>query len=144
MSNYTERASLRVSQVLAEFIESEVLPGLTIETASFWSAFASIVNDLTPINKQLLIERDELQAKLDEWNSEHKANFDADAYKAFLYEIGYLVEEGDDFVIETQNVDDEIARQAGAQLVVPTSNARFALNATNARWGSLYLSLIHI
>jgi len=138
MSNYTDRANLKVSPILADFIETEVLPGLKVEAAEFWNSLANVVDDLTPVNKKLLAERDEIQAKLDAWNLANKDNFDADAYKAFLYEIGYLVEEGDDFSVTTQNVDNEIARQAGAQLVVPTSNARFALNATNARWGSLY------
>lgn len=138
MSNYDDRANLKVSPILADFIENDVLPGLKLEAADFWASLASVVDDLTPINKQLLVDRDEMQAKLDVWNLTNKGNFDADAYKKFLYEIGYLVEEGDDFEVTTQNVDDEIARQAGAQLVVPTSNARFALNATNARWGSLY------
>jgi malate synthase len=138
MSNYTDRANLKVSLMLADFIESEVLPGLGIGAESFWNSFANVIDDLTPINQQLLAERDELQAKLDTWNVANKESFDAATYKAFLYEIGYLVEEGDDFTITTNNVDTEISRQAGAQLVVPTSNARFALNATNARWGGLY------
>ena len=138
MSNYTDRATLKVSPILASFVESEVLPGLNIDVDAFWRSMASVIADLSPINKSLLLERDDIQLKLDKWNSENKDTFDAGAYKAFLYEIGYLVKEGADFKVTTQNVDDEIARQAGAQLVVPTSNARFALNATNARWGSLY------
>jgi len=138
MTDYIDRAGLRVSPLLTDFIESEVLPGLDIEASAFWESMANVIDDLSPVNKQLLLERDEIQAKLDAWNLANKDNFDAGAYKAYLYEIGYLVEEGDDFVVSTQNVDSEIARQAGAQLVVPTSNARFALNATNARWGSLY------
>ena len=138
MSNYIDRANLKVSPLMASFIESEVLPGLGLEADSFWNSLANVIDDLTPVNKQLLVERDQIQSKLDTWNLANKDNFDASAYKAFLYEIGYLVEEGDDFTVTTQNVDNEIARQAGAQLVVPASNARFALNATNARWGSLY------
>ncbi|MBL4671956.1 MAG: malate synthase G [Arenicella sp.] len=138
MSSYTDRANLKVSPILAEFIESDVLPGLKLEADSFWKSLANVVDDLTPINRRLLTERDDIQAKLDAWNLANKECFDAAAYKSFLYEIGYLVEEGDNFTITTDNVDAEIARQAGAQLVVPTSNARFALNATNARWGSLY------
>ena len=141
MSKYTQRADLQVDQQLADFIEREALPGLDIGATQFWSSLASLVADLTPINKQLLEHREAIQLRLDDWNRCHKGQFDPQAYKAFLYEIGYLVEEGDDFKITTDNVDDEIARQAGAQLVVPTSNARFALNATNARWGSLYDAL---
>lgn len=138
MTNYIDRANLQVDQVLADFVESEVLPGLDIQADNFWKSLANVVADLSPINAQLLSERDELQAKLDKWNLANKDNFDAAVYKDYLYEIGYLVEEGEDFAITTQNVDDEIAIQAGAQLVVPTANARFALNAANARWGSLY------
>jgi len=138
MTNYIDRANLQVAPVLADFVESEVLPGLDIEADDFWNSLAGVVDDLSPANAQLLAERDELQTKLDAWNKDNKGNFDAVAYKSYLYEIGYLVEEGDDFAITTQNVDDEIAVQAGAQLVVPTTNARFALNAANARWGSLY------
>jgi len=138
MTNYIDRANLQVAPVLADFVESEVLPGLDIEADDFWNSLAGVVDDLSPANAQLLAERDELQTKLDAWNKDNKVNFDAVAYKSYLYEIGYLVEEGDDFAITTQNVDDEIAVQAGAQLVVPTTNARFALNAANARWGSLY------
>ncbi len=138
MSNYTDRANLKVSGILADFIETEVLPGLELTVDSFWNSLADVIDELTPVNMQLLAERDQIQGKLDTWNLANKASFDAAAYKAYLYEIGYLVEEGSDFTIATQNVDSEIALQAGAQLVVPTSNARFALNATNARWGSLY------
>jgi len=138
MSNYIDRANLKVSPILADFVESEVLPGLSVEADDFWTSLATVIDELTPVNKQLLAEREDIQAKLDAWNLANKDSFDAAEYKAYLYEIGYLVEEGDDFSITTQNVDSEIAHQAGAQLVVPTSNARFALNATNARWGSLY------
>jgi len=138
MSNYTDRAGLQVHPMLSDFIESEVLPGLTLSSDAFWTSFAALIKDLTPANKALLAKRDDIQAKLDDWNSANKASFDPAAYKAFLHDIGYLIEEGDDFKITTTNVDSEIALQAGPQLVVPTSNARFALNASNARWGSLY------
>ena len=138
MTNYIDKAHLQVDQVLADFVELEVLPGLDIQASDFWDSLASVVEDLGPTNVELLAERDDLQAKLDAWNLANKDNFDAAAYKAYLYEINYLVEEGGEFAITTENVDDEIAIQAGAQLVVPTSNARFALNAANARWGSLY------
>lgn len=138
MTSYIDRAKLKVNPLMADFIENEVLPGLSVQADDFWVSLAAIMKDLSPINKQLLAERDDIQAKLDVWNIANKDCFDAAAYKAFLYDIGYLVEEGGDFTITTQNVDSEIANQAGPQLVVPTSNARFALNATNARWGSLY------
>ncbi|MFT5572727.1 MAG: malate synthase [Cryomorphaceae bacterium] len=126
---------------MTDFIENEVLPGLNTTADQFWQSMAAVMADLGPINMALLAERDDLQAKLDQWNVQNAHSFDAQAYKRFLVEIGYLVEEGDDFVITTENVDDEIAKQAGAQLVVPTSNARFALNASNARWGSMYDAL---
>jgi len=138
MTTYIEKFGLQVDALLADFVSSEVLPGLPIKEDQFWQSMAAVVADLTPTNLELLSKRDELQAKLDQWNQENKENFDADKYLEFLKEIGYLVEEGEDFKITTQNVDNEIAKQAGPQLVVPTSNARFALNATNARWGSLY------
>ena len=141
MSNYTNRAGLEVDLELADFIEKEALPGLDIKAEQFWLSLASVVADLTPKNKALLAKRDDIQAKLDAWNTANKGKFDPSNYKLFLEEIGYLVEERDDFDITTTNVDSEIALQAGAQLVVPTSNARFALNATNARWGSLYDAL---
>lgn len=141
MSNYIDRAGLRVNTELAAFVEQEALPGLGISAANFWQSMADVVADLTPINRALLAKREEMQAKLDTWNQASAVKFDLSNYKAFLHEIGYLVEEGDGFQIGTENVDDEIASQAGPQLVVPTSNARFALNATNARWGSLYDAL---
>ena len=145
MNNYIQRSTLKISPILIDFIELEVLPGLSISPDQFWSSFASVVDDLTPRNRALLKERNDLQVKIDAWNSENRVSnasaFDVEGYKAFLMKIGYLVEEGDDFDIGSQNVDDEIAQQAGPQLVVPTSNARFALNATNARWGSLYDAL---
>jgi len=141
MSTYVDRSSLKVSPLMADFIESEVLPGLAVSADEFWVSLASVVDDLTPVNRALLAKRDEMQVQIDNWNIANKASFDADKYKRFLTEIGYLVPEGADFTISTDNVDDEIARQAGPQLVVPTSNARFALNATNARWGSMYDAL---
>lgn len=141
MNSYIEKAGLQVSPQLAEFLEHEVLPDLGLKTPAFWQSFANIVSDLTPRNKALLAERDTLQRKIDEWNNAHKDNFDAQAYLEFLQKIGYLVEEQEAFNITTQNVDSEIASQAGPQLVVPASNARFALNASNARWGSLYDAL---
>ena len=132
-----ERHQLRVSKVLADFIEAEVLPGTGLAADAFWSGFSNLVHDLAPKNRQLLAKRDGLQAKIDAW---HKAHPGAGigAQKAFLSEIGYLLPEGPDFAIETADVDPEIASIAGPQLVVPVTNARYALNAANARWGSLY------
>ncbi len=136
-----QKADLNVSDAMVAFVENEVLPGLDVSADAFWSSLSSVVHDLTPINKALLAEREALQAKLDEWCVANRDSFNFEQYKAFLLEIGYLVPEGEPFAVTTDNVDDEIAQQAGPQLVVPTSNARFALNATNARWGSLYDAL---
>lgn len=141
MTTYKQRDQLKVASVLIDFIETEVLPGLEISADQFWQSLSCLIEDLTPINKALLQKRDDIQAQLDQWNENHANNFNPDEYKSFLKEIEYLVDEGDDFQISTENVDIEIAAQAGPQLVVPTSNARFALNATNARWGSLYDAL---
>lgn len=141
MTQYISKSTLKVDQVLAQFIDQEVLPDLHIEPAQFWQTFAAVIEDLSPVNQQLLKKREALQANLDQWLTENKADFSQPKYQAFLQQIGYLVEEGEAFTVGTQNIDDEIALQAGPQLVVPTSNARFALNATNARWGSLYDAL---
>jgi len=141
MTQYINQNTLKVDQVLAQFINQEVLPDLNISTVDFWQSFAQIINELAPVNQQLLKKRQHLQANIDQWLTENRSDFSHKAYVEFLSEIGYLVDEGDDFQVGTEQVDDEIAQQAGPQLVVPTSNARFALNATNARWGSLYDAL---
>jgi malate synthase len=121
------------------FINEEVLPFHTIEPIKFWQDLEQLISDLAPINRQLLTTRDVMQQQIDQWHLAQKGQpIDIQAYENFLREIGYLVEEGDDFTITTDNVDDEIATLAGPQLVVPVKNARFALNAANARWGSLY------
>jgi malate synthase len=121
------------------FINEEVLPFHTIEPTKFWQDLEQLISDLAPINRQLLTTRDVMQQQIDQWHLAQKGQpMDIQAYEDFLREIGYLVEEGDDFTITTDNVDDEIAMLAGPQLVVPVKNARFALNAANARWGSLY------
>ena len=133
---------LQIDQNLYNLIKDEIAPGTGVSVEQFWKGFSEIVNEMAPRNSELLRKRDRIQSQIDEWHQQNRGvNFDRDAYKAFLNEIGYLVEEGDDFSIETRNVDSEIACIAGPQLVVPVSNARFALNAANARWGSLYDAL---
>ena len=141
----TERVTvgnLRVAPVLYDFVNNEALPGTDIDPDTFWSGVDKVVADLTPKNQELLARRDDLQAQIDKW---HRARviggFEADEYKQFLVDIGYLEPEPDDFTISTAGVDDEITTTAGPQLVVPILNARFALNAANARWGSLYDAL---
>ncbi|WP_418601406.1 malate synthase G [Mycolicibacterium sp. SCSIO 43805] len=141
----TERVTvgnLRVAPVLYDFVNNEALPGTDIDPDTFWSGVDKVVADLTPKNQELLARRDDLQAQIDKW---HRARviggFSADEYKQFLVDIGYLEPEPDDFTISTAGVDDEITTTAGPQLVVPILNARFALNAANARWGSLYDAL---
>ena len=141
----TERVTvgnLRVAPVLYDFVNNEALPGTDIDPDTFWSGVDKVVADLTPKNQELLARRDDLQAQIDKW---HRARviggFSADEYKQFLVDISYLEPEPDDFTITTAGVDDEITTTAGPQLVVPILNARFALNAANARWGSLYDAL---
>jgi malate synthase len=141
MTNRIEIAGLRVAGDLYAFVAEEALPGTGIGEVAFWRSFAGIVHDLAPKNRALLARRDELQAKLDDWYRSHGAPADMGAYKTFLTEIGYLVPDGPDFAVTTANVDPEIADVAGPQLVVPVMNARYALNAANARWGSLYDAL---
>ncbi len=139
MTQRTDRNGLQVAQELADFIETKALPGTGVDVAGFWAGFAAILHDMGPENTALLRERDALQSKIDGWHVAQRGQvFDRDAYEGFLREIGYLQPEGDDFEIETTNVDPEIATIPGPQLVVPITNARFALNAANARWGSLY------
>ncbi len=142
MSARIEVNGMQVDAGLHAFIENEALAGSGVESAAFWDGLAALLRDLTPTNRALLEKRESLQAQLDEWHKARKGQAHDDvAYKAFLTEIGYLVPQGDDFSVDTQNVDDEIARVAGPQLVVPITNARYALNAANARWGSLYDAL---
>ncbi|SFS14281.1 malate synthase G [Yoonia litorea] len=139
MSNRVEKHGLQVADKLASFIENEALDGTGISADDFWSGFAALVNEMTPRNRALLSKREDIQQQIDAWHVARKGQpHDRTAYEAFLKEIGYLVEEGPDFEIETTNVDPEIATVPGPQLVVPITNARFALNAANARWGSLY------
>ncbi|RXY98931.1 malate synthase G [Fictibacillus sp. S7] len=141
MENYVQKGNLQVAQELYEFIQSEALPGTGVNPDTFWSEFEGLIQDLTPKNRELLARRDEIQDRINEWHLDHKDRFDFESYKEFLQEIGYLEPEAEDFEITTQGVDDEIAIQAGPQLVVPVNNARYAINAANARWGSLYDAL---
>jgi len=142
MSDRITVQGLQVAPALYDFIGREALPGTGVDAEKFWSGFAALVHRLAPENRALLAERDRLQAAIDGWHRARKGQpHDAAAYRAFLEGIGYLVPEGPDFQITTQNVDPEIAAVAGPQLVVPLTNARFALNAANARWGSLYDAL---
>jgi len=136
-----DKNGLAVETVLHDFLVSEVLPGLAVDADKFFADFSAIVHDLAPKNRALLAKRDELQVKIDDWYRRHGAPTDMDDYQSFLREIGYLLPEGSDFQVSTQNVDPEIASIAGPQLVVPVMNARYALNAANARWGSLYDAL---
>ncbi|MDQ0318272.1 malate synthase [Pararhizobium capsulatum DSM 1112] len=136
-----ERNGLKIDQGLDDFIVSEALAGSGIDQDRFFAAFSSIVHDLAPKNRALLEKRDALQAQIDGWYRDNGVPSDMDAYQAFLKDIGYIVPEGPDFTISTDHVDPEIAVIAGPQLVVPVMNARYALNAANARWGSLYDAL---
>ncbi|MDC7769618.1 malate synthase G [Priestia megaterium] len=140
MTNYKQVGNLKVAPVLYQFINEEALPGSGLSTENFWSDFEALVTELTPVNKRLLEKRDQLQAQINAW---HQENPDGDfsEYKSFLTRIGYLEDKTEDFLIGTEGVDSEIAYQAGPQLVVPVNNARYAINAANARWGSLYDAL---
>jgi malate synthase len=141
MTDRIEIAGLRIARELHDFVEREALPGTGIAAEAFWNGFSAIVHDLAPKNRALLAKRDAMQAKLDSWYRDNGAPVDMDEYKTFLKEIGYLVPEGPAFSVSTDNVDPEISVVAGPQLVVPVMNARYALNAANARWGSLYDAL---
>jgi malate synthase len=142
MTNRVTVGNLRVAQVLYDFINNEALPGTDIDPDSFWAGVDKVVTDLSPQNQDLLARRDDLQAQIDKYHRQHVIEpIDPEGYKQFLTEIGYLQPEPDDFSITTAGVDDEITTTAGPQLVVPILNARFALNAANARWGSLYDAL---
>lgn len=141
MTDRVEIAGLRIARELHDFVVNEALPGTGIEAEAFWSGFSAIVHDLSPKNRALLEKRDAMQDKLDRWYRDNGAPVDMEAYTSFLREIGYLLPEGPAFSVTTENVDPEIALVAGPQLVVPVMNARYALNAANARWGSLYDAL---
>ena len=142
MSNRIDKYGLHVAPELVEFIERDALPGTGVSSDDFWAGLSRLTHELGPKNRELLQKREEMQQKLDAWHEARRGQVhDAAAYRDYLTKIGYLVPEGPDFQIDTQNVDPEIAQIPGPQLVVPIMNARFALNAANARWGSLYDAL---
>ncbi len=137
-----EKSGLKVSSTLLEFINNEVIPGTNINIDKFWNKFSEVVHELSPLNKALIQKREIIQKKIDDWHKFNKGrDFNKKEYVNFLKSIDYLIEEKNDFKIETSNVDEEISSIAGPQLVVPVDNARYALNAANARWGSLYDAL---
>ncbi|GEB69317.1 malate synthase [Pseudoalteromonas carrageenovora] len=140
MTHTLTHSGLSVDTQLADFVKTKLLPGTHLSEQQFWKSFANIVQTLTPTNRALLEKREQLQQQIDDYHLKNKS-WDSAAYHSFLQEIGYLVKEPENFSIETQNVEPEVALTAGPQLVVPVSNARFALNAANARWGSLYDAL---
>ena len=138
----TEKNGLKINTKLFDFVNNEIIPGTNIKSDEFWGSFANIVHELAPLNKKLIKKREDIQKKIDDWHKKNKGKeLNKNEYLDFLKTISYIVEEKDKFNIETANVDDEIATIAGPQLVVPVDNARYALNAANARWGSLYDAL---
>ena len=141
MTNYIQVGELQVASVLFDFVNKKAILATGVEQDAFWKGFSDLIHELAPVNKQLLQKRDELQDKINEWHKANKDNFDFTTYKTFLQEIGYLQPAVEEYKVTTENVDEPIAVQAGPQLVVPINNARYAINAANARWGSLYDAL---
>ena len=142
MSERIEKFGLRIDPALFQLIEEQALPGTGITPERFWRGLSELLHGLGPRNRELLARRDALQSQIDQWHRARQGQaFDREAYQAFLRDIGYIVDEPADFQAQTEGVDPEIARIPGPQLVVPVMNARYALNAANARWGSLYDAL---
>ena len=142
MTERVQYGSLQIAKELDDLLAEEILPGLKVTRDEFWSSFNEIVDEFVPRNNSLISQRENLQEKIDKWHLDRKGqNHNHEEYKTFLKEIGYWVEEANDFQITTSQVDPEISEIAGPQLVVPVMNARFSLNAANARWGSLYDAL---
>jgi malate synthase len=138
MTKRIDRNGLHVDPALDAFVTTQALPGTGVDPAAFWQGFSALVHELAPVNRALLKKRDGLQVQIDRWCKAHAGSTSDAAQEQFLRDIGYIVPDVDDFTINTQNVDAEIATTPGPQLVVPITNARYALNAANARWGSLY------
>ena len=140
--SYINKNDLDINSTLYEFVNNEILPGTDINSEDFWKKFGKVVHELAPINKALIQKREDIQKKIDVWHKENTGkDFNKDEYINFLKSISYLVDVKKDFKIDTLNVDEEISSIAGPQLVVPVDNARYAINAANARWGSLYDAL---
>ena len=140
--NYINKNDLKINSTLFEFINQEAIPGLDIKSEDFWKNFGKVVHELAPINKSLIKKRETIQKKIDDWHKkDENKDFNKEKYINFLKSISYIVEKKEDFKINTSDVDKEISSIAGPQLVVPVDNARYALNAANARWGSLYDAL---
>ena len=139
MTDYVEKYGLKIYAVQYSFVKDRALDGTGLALDVFWKGLSDLITDLAPVNRMILDKRSHIQAKIDAWHVAHRdAPHDHNAYKAFLRDIGYLVEDNGAFQIETNNIDPEIASIPGPQLVVPITNARYALNAANGRWGSLY------
>ena len=137
-----KKGNLTIDSILLEFVNQEVIPGTDVNAEDFWKKFDFAVHELAPVNKALIKKRENIQKQIDKWHLANKGKkLNKDEYIRFLKSINYIIEEKEDFQISTQNVDEEIAKIAGPQLVVPIDNARYALNAANARWGSLYDAL---
>ena len=139
MTSNVQKDKLQISQAIYDLVTNEVLPGTAVEEDQFWTGMQGVLEEFAPKNKELLAKRDNIQEQIDTWHLQNKGHeFNHEEYKQFLRDINYIVDDVADFSISTENVDSEIATIAGPQLVVPINNARFSLNAANARWGSLF------